>query len=160
MSLQSNKFCFSALAAAAFAITLSGGPARAENFDHLKGNWSGGGNITLANGEKERIRCRATYVPAGANVKILLRCASDSYKFELTSDITSDGGKLSGSWSEATRAVAGLITGSATASTIQATAISPLFTANLTVKTSGGNQTVTILSPGSEISNVTIALKR
>jgi hypothetical protein len=93
-------------------------------------------------------------------VKILLRCASDSYKFELTSDITSDGAKLSGSWSEATRAVAGLITGSATASTIQATAISPLFTANLTVKTSGGNQTVTILSPGSEISNVTIALKR
>ena len=161
MSLQASKFCFSALTAAAFAIMLSGGAARAaDNFDHLKGNWSGGGNITLANGEKERIRCRATYVPAGANVKITLRCASDSYKFELASDITSDGGKLSGSWSEATRAVAGGITGTATANTIQAMAIAPLFTANLTVKTAGANQTVTILSPGSEISNVTISLKR
>lgn len=160
MSLQASKFCFSALTAAALALMVSGGAARAENFDHLKGNWSGGGNITTASGEKERIRCRATYTPSGSNVKIALRCASDSYKFELTSDITSDGGKLSGSWSEATRAVAGLVTGTATASTIQATAMSPLFTANLTVRTSGGNQTVTILSPGSEISNVTIALKR
>ena len=161
MSLQASKFCFSALTAAAFAIVLSGGAARAaDNFDHLKGNWSGGGNITLANGEKERIRCRATYVPAASNVKITLRCASDSYKFELASDITSDGGKLSGSWSEATRAVVGGITGTATASTIQATAMSPLFTANLSVRTSGSNQTVSITSPGSEIQNVTISLKR
>ena len=160
MSLQASKFCFSALTAAAFAIMLSGGAARADSFDHLKGNWSGGGNITLANGEKERIRCRATYIPAGSNVKITLRCASDSYKFELASDITSEGGKLSGSWSEATRAVVGGITGTATASTIQATAMSPLFTANLSVRTSGSNQTVSITSPGSEIQNVTISLKR
>lgn len=160
MSLQASKFCFSALTAAAFAIMLSGSAARADSFDHLKGNWSGGGNITLANGEKERIRCRATYVPAGTNVKITLRCASDSYKFELASDITSDGGKLSGSWSEATRAVVGGITGTATHSTIQATAMSPLFTANLNVRTSGSNQTVSINSPGSEIQNVTISLKR
>ena len=160
MSLRASKFCFSSLAAVAIAVLLSGGAARAENFDHLKGNWSGGGNIVTANGEKERIRCRATYTPSGANVKIALRCASDSYKFELSSDITSDGGKLSGTWSEATRAVAGGITGTATSNTIQATAMSPLFTANLTVKTSGASQTVSILSPGSEISNVTIALKR
>ena len=39
-------------------------------------------------------------------------------------------------------------------------AIAPLFNANITVKTSGGNQTVSITSPGSEIQNVTIALKR
>ena len=161
MSLQASKFCFPTLTAAAFAIMLSAGAARAaDNFDHLKGNWSGGGNITLANGEKERIRCRATYVPAASNVKITLRCASDSYKFELASDITSEGGKLSGSWSEATRAVVGGITGTATASTIQATAMSPLFTANLSVRTSGSNQTVSITSPGSEIQNVTISLKR
>lgn len=160
MSLQASKFCFSALTAAAFALIVSGSAARAENFDHLKGNWSGGGNITTANGEKERIRCRATYTPASSNVKIALRCASDSYKFELASDITSDGGKLSGSWSEATRSVAGGLTGTATPGNIQVMAIAPLFTANITVKTSGGNQTVTILSPGSEISNVTISLKR
>jgi hypothetical protein len=162
MRFQASNFCFPTLAALALTagVMLSGGPARADTFDHLKGNWSGGGNITLANGEKERIRCRASYTPAGTNVKITLRCASDSYKFELSSDITSDGGKLSGSWSEATRQVAGGITGTATPNSIQATAMGPLFTAILNVKTSGGNQTVSITSPGSEIQNVTIALKR
>jgi hypothetical protein len=162
MRFQASNFCISAATAAIFAtgVLASTTAASADSFDHLKGNWSGSGNITMANGDKERIRCRASYTPAGANVKITLRCASDSYKFELASDITSDGGKLSGTWSEATRAVAGLVSGSATSNTIQATAVSPLFTANLNVRTSGANQTVSITSPGSEIQSVTIALKR
>jgi len=161
-----TKKAIYAVAAFAFAVALTAmsGPAKANEspFGAMNGAWSGGGTITLASGAKEQIRCRATNAVdgSGANLQLTLRCASDSYKFELSSDITSDGGKLSGSWSEATRQVAGGITGTATPNSIQATAMGPLFTAILNVKTSGGNQTVSITSPGSEIQNVTIALKR
>ena len=44
-----------------------------------------------------------------------LRCASDSYKFELASDITSEGGNISGSWNETTRGVVGSLSGKVTA---------------------------------------------
>ena len=161
MSLQASKFCVSAFTAAAFAIMLSGSAARAaDNFDHLKGNWSGGGNITLANGEKERIRCRATYIPVASNVKITLRCASDSYKFELASDISYEGGKISGSWNETSRGVVGSLTGKATATNISATAQAIGFTADLSIRASGNSLAVSIRSPGSEISEVAISMSR
>lgn len=150
-----------ALGMGLLAMSLSGSPSRAEGpFDNMRGSWTGNGVITMSSGANERIRCRASYQPSGTTVKMSLRCASDSYKFELASELISTGGKLSGSWSEVTRQVEGNVTGTATPGNIQATAMSPLFSAFLSLKTAGTNQQVQIQSPGSEISNVSIALKR
>src|SRR5215212_9282523 len=54
-------------------------------FAHLAGSWSGQGKITVQNGTSERIRCRGTYRAGetGTTLSLSLRCASDSYKFEL-----------------------------------------------------------------------------
>ena len=69
----------------------------------MAGTWTGGGTIELTNDIKERLRCRATYNYGKANnsLALAIRCASDNYKFELTSNVVERGGQISGQWSEA-----------------------------------------------------------
>jgi len=42
-----------------------------------------------------------------------LRCAAIAYKFELSSDVTSQGDRISGNWSEASRNIFGNLQGTA-----------------------------------------------
>jgi hypothetical protein len=132
-------------------------------FAHLAGSWSGQGKITVQNGTSERIRCRGTYRAGetGTTLALSLRCASDSYKFELGSDITyAAGGAITGSWNEATRSVYGQLAGRVSGSNITAQASAVGFNASLSIATKGNSQTVAIRSPGSEISEVTITMAR
>jgi hypothetical protein len=162
----------SALAAIAFAagISLMASQAPAQErvaeavgpFQNLAGNWSGTGTISLKDGGHERIRCRGTYEvqSAGNNLQQQLRCASDSYKFEMSTNITQSGEQLMGNWSENTRHVAGRVSGRATPTLIQARAEGDTFTAILAVATHGDRQSVSIQSPGAEVTEVSIALTR
>jgi len=131
-------------------------------FAHLAGSWSGQGKITVQNGTSERIRCRGTYRAGetGTTLSLSLRCASDSYKFELGSDITYAAGAITGSWNEATRSVYGQLAGRVTGNNITAQASAVGFNASLSIATKGNNQTVAIRSPGSEISEVTVSMAR
>jgi hypothetical protein len=101
-------------------------------FFAMAGAWSGGGTITMANGAKERVRCRAAYGVAerGENLRLNLRCASDSYNFDLAGDVAYRGGAISGSWSEATHNVAGIISGHASGDRIVAAANGSNFAAS------------------------------
>jgi hypothetical protein len=145
----------------ASVLSLCLSPARASSpFDSLRGTWSGGGLVTLATGVQERLRCGATYQPSGPSVRMALRCASDSYKVEVVSEITSSGGQLSGTWSEASHQLQGDLTGSIAPGIIRASVKSATFMATVNVKTRGGNQSISIQAPGTAISNVAIALAR
>jgi hypothetical protein len=128
----------------------------------LSGSWAGAGTVAMASGTKERIRCRSTYQVdgAGSNVVLDLRCASDSYKFELKSNITYSDGELRGTWDEITRSVGGQVTGRAAGGQIQATALGQTFTAILAMNTKGNSQSISIRSPGSELSEAVISLTR
>jgi hypothetical protein len=86
----------------------------------LSGHWSGAGTVAMTNGVTERIRCKATYAvnATGKAVQQTLRCASDSYRVEISSTVISEGGSLSGSWAEATRGVSGNISGRASGAEI------------------------------------------
>lgn len=137
--------------------------AQSAPFAGLAGVWSGSGSIALADGHRERIKCRATYAVSetGAGLQQSLRCASDSYKFELTSDVRSvGGGRIEGSWNEATRNVGGAIEGHARGGLFEVVVSSPAFTANLSLATHGNSQTVKISSQGTEFTGVTITLAR
>lgn len=131
-------------------------------FANLPGSWSGPGTITLNTGAKERIRCRAQYrgASSGSDLQLELRCASDSYKFELQSSVSHNGGTISGTWSEQTRGAVGTISGTSSGSQINLRATSPVFSALLAVNTRGNQQSISIQSPGSEISAVAINLSR
>jgi hypothetical protein len=131
-------------------------------FANLSGSWAGSGVIKMSSGANERIRCRVTYAvqDGGNSLKQELRCASDSYKFELNSNVVQNGDSISGTWSEATRNLGGSISGHASRNVIQARAESPTFTALFAVNTRGDHQQVSIQSPGSEVTEVSINLSR
>lgn len=153
---------------AAIAIMLlffaSAGVAQSDDegpFDILSGSWSGTGTIALSSGTKERIRCKAEYrVVTRTNVLLRITCASDSYKFELQSNVTATGETLSGTWDELTRRVAGQIVGTVSGNRVQARAEGQTFTALFGMTTRGNRQAVTIESPGSEMAGIRIALIR
>ena len=154
---------------AVFAVALAvlASPSLAQRPDEgpfagLPGTWAGTGTIALSSGAKERIRCRATYRLDNdvSNLRLELSCTSDSYKFELQSQLSYDDRTISGQWNETTRGVGGMIKGSAVGSRIQARAEGQTFTALLAMNTRGPRQEVTIESPGSEMSKITIELTR
>jgi hypothetical protein len=151
------------LAAIGAALALPLAPSRAEPpaFAGFSGSWSGSGTISLADGSRERLRCRATYRVAGAENRLeqSLRCASDSYRFDLSSDVTSEGGRLSGTWSESSRNINGNLSGRVNGGHVAAAVDAPGFTANLNLNTQGNRQSVSITSEG-DIRNVSIALVR
>jgi hypothetical protein len=131
-------------------------------FAALAGTWTGGGTIDLTNDIHEKLRCRANYTHGQGNNSLALsiRCASDNYKFELTSNVVERGGQISGQWSETGYGVSGSITGRVSGGRISAVAKGDSFTAALSVNTSGNRQSVTITPQATYIINVQIALGR
>ena len=147
----------------ATAVALSGTASHAQSapFAGMAGVWSGGGTITLDSGASERIRCRATYAVSsgGDGLNQTLVCASDSYKFDLKSDVIAKNGSLSGTWSENSRNVTGTLEGHAGGGQFNVVVSAPAFTANLALKTSGNKQTVSISAEG-QIKGASISLSR
>ena len=132
-------------------------------FRVMAGNWSGGGAVSsMANGEQERLRCRATYNVAGAGDELVLnlRCASDSYKFDLASNVQYRGGAISGEWTEANRNASGTISGRAEGDHVEAAARGQNFSADLSLTTRGNRQTVSIRPAGTNARAVSLALDR
>jgi hypothetical protein len=121
-------------------------------FTALAGSWSGTGSIQPGNGTTERIRCNANYRPRGSSghdVDVELRCASDSYNFDLNGQFSADAGDhISGQWTERTRNIGGSAIGTARGDQIMVHVESGGFAANLSLVTRGRRQNVTIDSPG------------
>ena len=130
-------------------------------FAALSGSWSGGGTLTMSNGAKERLRCRAHYNVGGAgeNVDLTLRCASDSYNFELQSNASYSNGAVTGTWNEKTRGVGGSIEGSGNGSSIKVR-VSGIISASLALSTVANQQSISIQAPGTELQHVAISLSR
>jgi hypothetical protein len=146
------------------ALSLAGASAEAavSPFRELAGSWAGGGVIDMANGEQERLRCRAVYDVdgSGSAMRLNLKCASDSYNFDLSGEVEYRGGAISGEWTEASRNASGTIEGRAAGDHIEAAATGPGFSANLSLTTRGSRQTVTIRPQGSDIRAVSLQLSR
>jgi hypothetical protein len=163
MSLSKPMNALKTLTIALGFLTVAGSAtATADTFSAFAGNWAGSGTIKVQDGSRERLRCRGNFRPGsgGAALNINLRCASDSYKFEFQSEVTSDGGNISGSWNEVTRSVYGSVSGRVSGNRIDASAVAAGFTAAISLRASGNNQQVSIRAPGSEISEVSISLAR
>jgi hypothetical protein len=134
----------------------SGGP-----FAGFDGSWAGNGTVTLSNGSTEHIRCKADYkvTPTGMGLKQALHCASDSYKFDLLSDVTSQGERISGNWSEKSRNIFGNLQGTAGNGQINVFVEASGFAATLNLRTTGTKQVVQIESKG-EIRGVSITMTK
>ncbi len=166
---RGNKSTFAFLkqaviaAVALLGVLISGSETRAQSgpFAGMAGNWSGGGTVTLDDGSNERIRCRATYAvgAGGTGLNQSLTCASDSYRFNLSSNLVATGGALSGTWNESSRGINGSLEGRGSNGNFQVVASAPGFTANITLTTRGNKQSVVIRAE-SQFKGASISLSR
>jgi hypothetical protein len=152
-----------AAAAVLVASTWNGGSHAQSGgaFAGMAGVWSGVGTVTLDDGSTERIRCRATYAvgEGGNGMQQTLTCASDSYKFNLSSNIQAQGSAISGTWNEASRNINGNIEGRAGGGVVQVIANAPGFSANISLTTRGNKQSVVIRAE-SQFKGASITLTR
>jgi hypothetical protein len=125
-------------------LSASPGHTQSGPFAGLAGNWSGAGVITLDDGSKERIRCRAAYTVAGAKMAMTLTCASDAYRFQFSADVTDEAGAVTGTWSEATRNISGVLQGRGGGGTFEVIASTAGFNANIALRTGGNKQLITM----------------
>jgi hypothetical protein len=138
------------------------GAASPSPFAAMAGSWSGGGTLTTADGTQERLRCRAAYDVAGTGeqVRLNLKCASQSYSFDLASEAEYRGGAISGSWRESSRNASGILSGRGAGDHIDVAARGDNFSANLSLTTRGGRQIVSIRPQSTEVTAVSLALER
>jgi hypothetical protein len=131
-------------------------------FAAMAGGWTGGGIIQLTNDITERLRCRGDHkFNQGASSLVLsIRCASDNYKFELSSDVVERRGQISGHWKEAGYGVSGSITGRVAGNRITAMATGDKFTSAISVTTTGNRQTISLTPERTYVINVQIELNR
>jgi hypothetical protein len=147
------------------SLSLAGGAALAapaSPFVAMAGNWSGGGVVNTSDGQQERLRCRASYDVdrAGDQLRLNLTCASDSFRLELASDVEYRGGAIRGSWTVASHNASGTLSGRAVGDHVEAAARGDTFSANLSLTTHRGHQTVSIEPQGTSIRSVSLTLNR
>src|SRR6202158_4824237 len=156
-----RRVIFSTVTLFVALVSVSPSYAQSGPFAGMAGNWSGGGTVTLDDGSSERIRCRATYAVGarGSGLNQSLTCASDSYRFILSSNVVAQGNTLSGTWGESSRGVSGSLEGRGSNGNFQVVASAPGFTANLSLATRGNKQSV-VISAASQFRGASIALTR
>src|ERR1700712_2885218 len=123
----------------ALLFSISAASAQSAPFAGFDGSWAGNGTVSLSDGSHESLRCRATYKVdgSGQSLQQTLRCASDSYKFDLSSNVTSAGDRISGNWSETSRGLNGQLQGTAGGGKIDVFVEAAGFAANLTLTPPG-----------------------
>lgn len=146
---------------AGLALSAPASFAQSAPFAGFAGNWSGKGTVTLSDGSKESIRCKASYRVdrAGRAMNQNLHCASASYRVDLSSDVVSHGSEITGQWNEASRNLFGSLHGRARGGAIEVSVQTGGFAANLTIRARGNRQSVRMTSE-SEIRNVSITMAR
>ena len=139
-------------------------PAQAAEgpFASFSGSWSGTGTVTVKDGTKERLRCKAHYEVTGEGAQLAqnLTCASDSYTFNVVSNVTANGTAISGNWSETSRGANGQISGRIEPKQISATVAGLGFTAGIAIAARGGKQSVNIRPTGTDITDVSVTLSK
>jgi hypothetical protein len=158
--MNASTIAVLALSSALLAFSTHRAMAADGPLAHFAGNYTGNGRITVKDGTSERIRCRSSNTATGNGLNLCMRCASDSYKFDLGSELTASGNEISGSWNETTRGVTGSLSGKINGGTIQATANAVGVTAGIAIRSAGNSLSVSIRSPGSEVSEVSVSMAR
>lgn len=137
---------------ALFSFSAPSSWAASGPFADFTGTWTGTGTLRPSGGQAERIRCTATYRPRGASghqIDLQLRCASDSYNFELVGQFSADdNNQIAGQWTERSRNIGGSAVGNARGERLQLHIESSGFAATMVMLTRNRRQSVNIDSQG------------
>jgi len=166
--LFTTRFAMTAAAAAlafACAAPAQADPAEAKSagpFGAFAGNFHGGGVVIGSDGHRERISCRARagVGEGGRAMSQTITCASDSYKFSISSSVRADGGSVSGSWSEATRGVTGSISGRVSDGTFNGRVDGGTFAANVALRATGRGLSMSLAPNAGDVARVEVSMSR
>jgi hypothetical protein len=92
-------------------------------------------------------------------MSLALTCASDAYKFNLQGNVEAEGSAISGTWSESSRNVSGVLQGHGSAGNYQLVASSGGFNASIALTTHGNRQSVSMRAD-SQFRSANISLSR
>lgn len=147
-SLTREALPLAALVVTAVLIAPAGAAdpkAAGSPFDALSGEWKGGGTVTPAKGEPLKVACKATYKVTGGTLAQHLRCAGEDYSINATTKLTNKGGKIKGSWNEATYDANGGVTGTAKDKTIHARISGDKFSGRMSINVSDTGHEINIM---------------
>jgi hypothetical protein len=167
MRVNGEKFGLRGIATAlplAVLLSSAAAPAFAAGpFTGFPGEWTGTGDVTMSDGSRDKIRCKASYSvgPSGEALNINVNCASDSYRVNIISNVVAQGNSFSGTWRETTRQVNGDVTGRVPAQgEYQASLQGTGFGIELAATSNGKVQAITINSQGTDVQSVKISLRK
>lgn len=147
------------LLAAALMLPATTAPSHAGSvFSKLAGTWSGGGTLRLANGKREKLKCRAYYTKkGGSGLGIAIRCASPSNKIHMRGTLRQGGSSVTGTWEERTFNAGGSVSGTASNSALRLS-IRGTVSGSLSISLKGNSARVT-LSTG-KAGSVSLSFRR
>jgi hypothetical protein len=130
-------------------------------FKQLAGSWHGLGDLTLADGTRERISCRGYYVlKSGGNaLSIAILCNSPNQKVEIRSLVEQSGRGVSGQWEERTFNATGQVSSRATTTSMRLS-ISGTIEGAIAISLKGRSHSVTISAAGTGFKGVSMSLFR
>jgi hypothetical protein len=128
-------------------------------FDTLLGSWRGSGQIELAQGRKERLKCNAYYTGGGSQLRMAILCQSENSNVQIRSSLSLSGGRITGSWEERTYNAQGNASGEVSGDKISLK-ISGGVTGTMSVAYTPSRQSVSISTQGVALKSVKIDLTR
>lgn len=144
------------LAAVLAAPALADGP-----FGPFAGSWSGSGQVKMASGQSEPIKCKAYYTTKSADdLSLAMRCASASAKIEMRATLAHSGGSVTGNWEERSYNASGSIAGKASTNHLNLSINGGGLTGKLSVQVNGSSQSVSISTDGAGFTGVNIQLSK
>jgi hypothetical protein len=154
--------CGTVAGAAALTLTLSAWcePSSASELtDALKGEWSGSGEIALANGKVERIRCRGESREVSENaVEQFFHCASTDKEFDFSTSMHFSEGRARGNWSAPDRS--GTLTGSASPDSLQLRLSSASGEGNLSATIGSCSQSIDVTGWSDDLKSLSAELRK
>ena len=145
----------------AFTFVFAIPASAAGPFASFDGAWRGSGSVTLSEGKKEKLTCKAYYNPknAGSGLSIALTCASASSKIELRAALVASGSKVSGTWEERAYNSEGQVAGTVNGQSINLS-VSVTLQASMKIKLGDSSQSVAIRTDGTGFKSVALTLAR
>jgi hypothetical protein len=152
------------IAAALFCVLPVSSALRAQEanpFSQLAGKWHGSGQVRLTDGHAERLSCQGSYSQksGGNELWLAIRCQSENNKIDMKSNVSYEGGSLSGHWSERNFGLEGDLSGRAAPNRFTVQILGQL-QGSMTVSVTGASHQVHISNHGPGFSTVSISFSR
>lgn len=132
------------------------------NTSQNDGYWSGRGTIHTTSGEKEALKCKATYFldKNGVDLKQNLRCASESYSIKARSRYHTDGKEITGNWIEETFEIKGNVTGQSKGNKMELSVRGQHVNAEMSITVKRCSQTISIYPKDAPIKLIEMSFGR